>query len=432
MRILCVLLTIDAVVSYRSVPRILALFQQWNGYQTGWIPHFTSIINWSLRLGLGLLKQVRPITSPWLCIIDHSIDIGTKKALVVLRVKLATLAEKGSAIQLQDCECIGLKIAEKVTGETLLLELAAIFSQAGRPAAIIKDSDATLNKGVRLWSATQTVPVPTIDDIGHSMANGLKAQFEKTDDYKQFTASVSHGAKCLRQTDLAFLMPPKLRSKGRFQSISKLGQWAEKMLEVFAVKGRAKKGSLLGRLRIAFPGLYQHRNFIERFALATTTVAQVMAILKNKGLDKHTYRACYALSNKLPRDSMTKKRLQAWLKQHLAIQQQLVIQQKTRSFPLLVSSDIIESLFGNFKHIIERSPQADMNRSTLLIPALCGHLNDAVIIQSLNHASHNDLQQWEKENIPYTVRKKRDDFFKNKESQKAGRINRGGLAISTA
>lgn len=414
------LLTIDAVVSYRSVPRILALFQQWNGYQTGWIPHFTSIINWSLRLGLGLLKQVRPITSPWLCIIDHSIDIGTKKALVVLRIKQSTLAEKGSAIQLQDCECIGLKIAEKVTGETLLLELAAIFSQAGRPTAIIKDSDATLNKGVRLWSATQTVPIPTIDDIGHSMANGLKAQFEKTDDYKQFTASVSHGAKCLRQTDLAFLMPPKLRSKGRFQSIGKLGQWAEKMPEVFAVKGRVKKSSLLGRLRSAFPGLCQHRNFIGRFALATTTVAQVMAILKNQGLDKHTYRACYALSNKLPRASMTKKRLQAWLKRHLAIQQQLVIQQKTRPFPLLVSSDIIESLFGNFKHIIERSPQADMNRSTLLIPALCGHLNDAVIIQALNHASHNDLQQWEKENIPYTVRKKRDDFFKNKESQKAG------------
>ena len=159
------------------MPRILELFRQRNGYQIGWIPHFTSVLNWSLRLGLGLLKQVQPITQPWLCIIDHSIDIDTKKALVVLRVKLATLAEKGSAIQRQDCECIGLKIAEKVTGETLLLELTAIFTQVGQPSAILKDSDATLNKGVRLWSATQIVVVPTIDDIGHSMANELKAQF---------------------------------------------------------------------------------------------------------------------------------------------------------------------------------------------------------------------------------------------------------------
>ncbi|TXL12963.1 hypothetical protein BMR06_17030, partial [Methylococcaceae bacterium HT5] len=32
-----------------------------------------------------------------------------------------------------------------------------------------------------------------------------------------------------------------VRSKGRFQSIGKLGQWAEKMLNVFAVKVMLKK-----------------------------------------------------------------------------------------------------------------------------------------------------------------------------------------------
>jgi len=64
-----------------------------------------------------------------------------------------------------------------------------------------------------------------------------------------------------------------------------------------------------------------------------------------------------------------KKRLHRWLQVHIKIQE------KTTPFPLLVSSDIIESLFGNFKHIIERSPQADMSRTTLLIPALCGNLN---------------------------------------------------------
>ena len=83
--------------------------------------------------------------------------------------------------------------------------------------------------------------MPTIDDIGHTIATALKAQFEKLDIYKRFTALISQGAKCLRQTELAFLMPPKLRSKGRFQSIGKLGEWAEKMLHVFAVNGQAEE-----------------------------------------------------------------------------------------------------------------------------------------------------------------------------------------------
>lgn len=89
--------------------------------------------------------------------------------------------------------------------------------------------------------------------------------------------------------------------------------------------------------------------------------------------------------------------------------------------PLLVSSDIIESLFGNFKHIIERSPQADMNRTTVLIPALCGRMDKTTINQALNQVRHNDLEMWEQENIPYRVRKKRQAFFDNIGSQTAGK-----------
>lgn len=372
-----------------------------------------------MRLGLGLLDQVKPLSKPWVAVIDHSIDIGTKKAMVVLRVTVDSLSKRGSAVCLSDCQCIGLTVSEKVTGETIQQQLDEIFVRSGHPIAIIKDADATLQKGVRLWSQQQETTIPTIDDIGHTMANALKSQFEKMAVYKRFTALVSHGSKCLRQTDLAFLMPPKLRSKGRFQSISKLGQWAEKMLTVFAAKGPAKANSQLSRLRKAFPNFSQSREFIERFASTTYIVSQVMEILKNKGLDKASYKQCYALSKQLPRNSNVKKRLQAWLKKNSKLQKELT------AYPLLVSSDIIESLFGNFKHIIERSPQADMNRSVLLIPALCGKLNDGIITQALRQASQVDLIAWEKKQIPYTMRKKRQAFFKEHESQKLGNRNVG-------
>ena len=413
-RVLSVLLVLEAVVSYRSVPRILELFNLKTPLELPWIPHFTSVINWSLRVGLGLLRQVYPTCEPWIAIIDYSIDIGTKKALVVLRVKTQTLLQRGGAIQLQDCECIGVKVCETVNHETVCKDLEEIFAISGAPSAIVKDCDYTLAKGVRHWSAKQEKPVPVIDDIGHSMANALKVQFEKTPAYKAFTALVSHGAKCLRQTEFAFLIPPKLRTKGRFQSISKLGKWGEKMLDVFAVKGCAKKGSALDKLRTVFPHFLQMKGFIEPFALTTTIVAEVMEILKNKGLNKATYRQCYELSKTLPRNSKVKNRLQAWLKKHLKIQAELT------ELPLLVSSDIIESLFGNYKHIIERSPQADMNRSVLLIPALCGGRKGAIIDRALNEASQVDLERWENENIPYTIRKKRQKFFENA-SQKQGK-----------
>ncbi len=85
-RSLCILLAINAVVSFRSIPRILELFKQTVHFESNWTPNFTSVINWTKASGLGFAIQVKTISEPWVAIIDHSIDIGTKKVLVVLRV----------------------------------------------------------------------------------------------------------------------------------------------------------------------------------------------------------------------------------------------------------------------------------------------------------------------------------------------------------
>jgi len=405
---------LQAVVSFRSVPRILDLLRTQALLGVSWVPHFTSVINWTLRVGLGLVRQVASISQPWVAVIDHSIDVGTKKALVVLRVPLAALSQRGAAIQLGDCECVGLTIADTVNGETVARHLQAIFQRSGTPVAITKDCDATLHKGVRLWMENARVTVPVIEDIGHVLAAALKAQFEATSQYQRFTSLAAKAAKALRQTELAFLIPPKLRTKGRFLSIGKLARWGEKMLGVLAVKGRASKDSPLAKLRAALPGFLRLRAFVATFAATAVKVSQVMEILKHQGLHRSTYQQCCQLAEQLPANSMVRHRLHAWLNRHIDIQSQLT------SLPLLVSSDIVESLFGNFKHILERSPQADMNRTALLIPALCGRPDAATLSNALVLARHADLAKWEQEHIPYTMRKKRQAFFADHQSQKAG------------
>jgi hypothetical protein len=361
-----------------------------------------------------LLNQVKQQSLPWVAIIDHSIDIGTKKALVVLRVNRDILGKKGKAIQLEDCECIGLKISEKVNGESIALELEAIFEQAGTPTAIIKDCDHTLQKGVRLYTEKKKITIPVIEDLGHVIAGALKAQYKNSEGYKAFTEMAGQGAKRLRQTELAFLIPPKLRAKGRFQSIGTLGKWGDKMLSALAYRGRAQKGSALDKLRQALPGFGQHKNFIRSFAKTAKVTSNIMEQLKNKGLNKQTYEQCLILLKELPRRSTIKKRLVTWLERHLTIQE------KIEAKSLLISSDIIESLFGKFKHVIERSSHADMNRSTLLIPAFCGIHNEQELTDVLTKTRHKDLKSWEDKNIPYTMRRKRQAFFNSGDSQKLG------------
>jgi len=401
------LLVLQAVVSYRSVPTILHLFYQHSGNDLPWQPHFTSVINWVLRLGLGLLNQTAPLDVPWVAIIDHSIDIGTKKALVILRVPLHKFS---GALQRSDCECIGLDVSDTVNGETIRDVLIPIFQQAGCPTGIIKDGDATLNKGIRLWQEQQSSTVEIIDDISHVVANALKKQYEDSTAYQDFVSWSSSIAKQFRQTTYAFLIPPKLRKKGRFMSMGRLATWGHKLSE--RLDDLKAEGETRFMERLA--GIESHLPFIKGFAETTGCLSGIMKRLKCQGLNAGTVEACRNQLSFLT-DSQMRLTLDNWLNKHQAIQQRLSVEF------LPVSSDVIESLFGSFKPIMSRNPQADMNRSVLLIPALCGaaHLNQQTITALLAGTPHKLLQEWEEAHIPYTLRKKRQEIFK-KDKPKSG------------
>lgn len=111
-RVICVLLVIQAVISFRSAPRALQVPRSRTELRAGgWIPHFTSIIHWTLRVGLARLQAVERRAERWVALMDCSIDIGVRKALVILRV----------------------------------------FAKSGNPSVILKDQGTDLKRGVQLW-----------------------------------------------------------------------------------------------------------------------------------------------------------------------------------------------------------------------------------------------------------------------------------------
>jgi len=52
-----------------------------------------------------------------------------------------------------------------------------------------------------------------------------------------------------------------------------------------------------------------------------------------------------------------------------------------------------------------------MNLSMFFIPALCGKLDEIQITQIFNSTKYMALKKWEDDNIPYTMAKKRREFF---------------------
>lgn len=384
------------------------------------MPHFTSVINWVLRYGLFKLAQVGKLAKPWAAIIDHSIDIGVKKILVVLRVPLDHFAHQKRALTLLDCECIGLSVSEASDHETIAKQLREIFEVAGNPTIIIKDGAANLAKGLACWKQEAKPKLCVIiDDIGHYAANALKAEFSKLKQFQKLLTIIRKGGARLRQTNLAYLTPPKVRTKGRFQSISKLASWCENMLGSIAI---IPDQEIKKRLQGAFNGLSSLKLFVTKFSTTTETLNKIQKILKTQGLSHATFCQSIQLINQISSRSKVHKRLLKWLKSHYAKSVRLGLS----GTPLPVSSDILESLFGRFKTIISRSSIEDINRMALVIPALCGQLPDAQALkQVFIQTRHDDIKKWSDKHISHTLKAKRREFKEQyewpKQCQKAGK-----------
>lgn len=399
----CVMMVIEGIVSFRAVPRLWGVLQRLGWVQLQ-IPHFTSVIHWTLRAGMTIFNEVSPADEPWLAVIDCSIDIGTRKALVVLRVPLSALHQKQDAIGLRDCQCIGLKIATRWNGPLVKDALADIFGKAGMPCAIIKDGGTDIKRGVELYQAAHDAEhVQVIEDVGHLAANALKSEFARRAAFENFLDIVRKGASRIRQTDLAWLLPPKVRTKGRFLGITEVAEWAGKLLNLMGGPGRSKNDSEVGMLRKAFRGLSQLRAFLELFCATCRVTEQFLKLMKTQGLNQATGTQAKAILKQLPRGSPVRFRLSSWIDRHLHIQRGLAGGQ----LPLLVSSDAIESLFGKFKTIVQRNPQAELNRLVYIIPLLCGMHTSAEIDRALRGCSHGQMLDQIQKTIPPTLRQQR-------------------------
>ena len=142
--------------------------------------------------------------------------------------------------------------------------------------------------------------------------------------------------------------------------------------------------------------------------------------MKTRGLNECTYIEANDVLATLSERSLVRSRLSAWLEKHIKIHRALAIGQ----LPLLVSTDAIESLFGIFKTVVQRNPQAELNRLIYVIPLLCGNHSYSDIDHALNRISHADMLHQIEQTVPPTLRQQRTQQF---EQQALSVPKRGGF-----
>jgi hypothetical protein len=193
----------------------------------------------------------------------------------------------------------------------------------------------------------------------------LKHYYQHHPAFERFLSACGRVSGQLKQTLLACLAPPTVRTKARFMNVHRLFSWADRLLKL-SPAGGAKAGSLLARLRACMDELPACKELIKRFRGDAQALLACQQILKTQGLSHDTLAQCQPLIGEMP-SALVRQEFEAYLACQLTTAKTLGLD----SIGLPMSSDAIESLFGVAKRHGVGQTQ-DAARIALRLPALCG------------------------------------------------------------
>jgi hypothetical protein len=365
-------LFLEVRISFRAVSRVLHVLAADLGIERA--PCAQSVINWVMRLSMvriacaralrGLPLPHAPFSNGLIWMIDLSIALGSGKILAVLALDAHHHDLFAGALSLAHTHCIAVSVADAWTGEAIAEVLKRLIAQMGRPAAYLKDAGSELHKAVDLLDDLR-LHSPSIDDLSHAAASMLKRYDQNHPAFERFVSACGRVSGKLKQTLLACLAPPTVRTKARFMHVHRLFSWAEQLLQL-SPAGGAKAGSILARLRACLDELPTCKDLIKRFRGDAQGLLACQQILKTQGLCHDTLAQCELLIDAMPTATVRQE-----FHAYLAVQLETAKSLGLDNVGLPISSDAIESLFGVAKrHGVGQTP--DAARIALRLPAFCG------------------------------------------------------------
>ena len=223
-------LVLQAAVSLRGAAAIFVHLPRLSYDPQGDWPTPGTIQMWLLRLGLDALQQPLEQADDWAWLVDHTVQIGKTKCLLIVGVRLSKWRELGGELTHHDLSVIALEPVEHSDGETVDRQLGAAVSRTGLPRMIASDHGSDLKKGIGMFQQ-QHPQVTSCYDIAHKVALLLKKMLEGDARWAEFTQQCGQTKSRLQQTSLAHLIPPPTKPKARYMNADEQVAWGLRVLQ---------------------------------------------------------------------------------------------------------------------------------------------------------------------------------------------------------
>jgi hypothetical protein len=451
----------------RGVRRVLELVAP---RPTPQAPGSSTVFNWLYRCGLALLQQPPERCGDWIYVIDHTLGLGERKCLVILGIPVRRLAACGYSPPQQAMQVLAVEVTSHSTGTWVAEVLAQTSARTGVPVQIVADHGSDLSKGIALFRQTHAPAAVATYDISHRIATLLKAELRRDAHWNAFLGHCRTSRRTLQQTDLAFLLPPRQRTKARYMHVDAHIQWAQRLLAYYdrgdfsaiarpCVLTRAAWEHLLQRFGAArtqplhaligqryadkeafcqalqahsdlplaalgapfwdradtararflagFTWLLEYRDDLPVYAEMLAQSKRIQSVLKTQGLGAAAWAT---LQDERVALTDLRPRAAAFTTRVLAHVEQEIAQVPPGE-TWLASSDIIESVFGTYKRFTERGPLKEIGKLVLTIPALLAALTPALIRHALERVRTADVEAWVKTHLGASLLARRRRAF---------------------
>jgi hypothetical protein len=388
--------------SLRCAAAVLA----WLGSVTGrddLSPHGSTGRLWLMRLGLAALTRPKAVAEDWAWLIDHSVQIGTCKCLVILGIRLSELPE-GRALGHRDLEPIALVPMAGSTKQAVAACLEEAAVRTGAPRAILDDHGADLHGGVEIFRAAHPGTVE-VYDITHKAACLLKARLEGDERWGSYNTALGQAKVRVQQTELACLVPPSQRSKARFMNVGKLVDWGVETLALVDDPARLESlGITAARLRERLGWLEGYRAALGEWSGYQAVIDGALDFVRRRGL---YIGAGFDLAAALPAAPGSAGELREELI-HFVRCESLKARVGER---LPGTTEVLESRLGKLKALEDGQSKSGFTGSVLSLGAMVSDWTAASVREALERCRVRDVLDWCRRRLGQSVQSQRRQAY---------------------
>ena len=352
-----------------------------HGFASFAVPSFSAIRSWLLRVGHYALTRPLDQSTPWVWLVDHTIQIGTQKILVILGCPIDQVPFGQRALQLSDLQLVALVPMEKSNAALVEVELEQAVQRTGRPRLIVSDQGSDLRKGIADFQGwyPRTAYVP---DVAHYGATLLEHAWNDEPRWQQFIKELQSTSAKLRQTKSAYLLAPRMRAKARFMNVHVQLRFARRVLKLLQRElPHPKAAEYYGWLK-------DYQEDLAVWEREHGLVHTAIELVRVQGLHTGTSPLMEQAWGEIgSRDSTVRiaERLRGYVTKY---------QPTAKDERFVASTEVLESSFGKLKRIERQQNQDGMTGLVLVLGAMVGTRTDADLKEALETTPQKKVDNW--------------------------------------